>query len=224
MLRRFADVIQWALVVGLTVAVVTVIASRGPRAADEVIPVPVDRLLLKDVSLEGSPNARVALLVFSDFECPYCGVFARDVLPILRKEYVETGKVVLGFRHLPLEAIHPAAVPAAVAAECAGMQGKFWQMHDWLFAQQATLRSLNLKDPELIGGLDTQKFRQCSEEPPLTRLRSDAAAAKALGITSTPAFFLGTVEPTKGGFTVTRTLAGAWPADTYRGTLNQLLK
>src|SRR5215213_6696082 len=74
----------------------------------------------------GSQDARVVLIDFSDYQCPFCGRFYRDTMPQLDREYFKTGKVKYIFRDLPLEAIHPHAFKAAQAARCAGEQGKFW--------------------------------------------------------------------------------------------------
>src|SRR5260221_459521 len=74
-------------------------------------------------------HARVAIIEYSDFECPLCRQFARDVYPLIDAAYIHSGKVKYFFRDLPLP-MHPHALPAARAARCAGEQGKFWEMHD----------------------------------------------------------------------------------------------
>ena len=81
----------------------------------------------------GQKNATVTVVEFSDYQCPFCARHVQQTLPLLRKEYVDTGKVKYVFRDHPLESIHPAAFKAAEAARCGGEQGKFWEMHDKLF-------------------------------------------------------------------------------------------
>jgi protein-disulfide isomerase len=71
------------------------------------------------------------MIEFSEFECPACGRFAREVIPVIQGEYIDSGKVLLAFWHRPLDR-HKRAVPAAIAANCAGAQGKFWPLHDLL--------------------------------------------------------------------------------------------
>jgi protein-disulfide isomerase len=88
---------------------------------------------------KGASGARVILIEFSDFECPYCGRHFRQTLPRIDREYVQTGKVRYVFRHFPLESLHKEAFKAAEAALCAGDQQKFWEMHDRLFAHQDAL-------------------------------------------------------------------------------------
>lgn len=83
----------------------------------------------------GNPNAPVVIIEFSDFECPYCNRFFKETLPQIKKEYIDTGKVVLYYRHYPLP-FHPSATPMAIASECANDQGKFWEMHDKMFKEQ----------------------------------------------------------------------------------------
>ena len=89
-----------------------------------------------DDHVKGDANAPVAIIEYSDFQCPYCRKFYEDTLPTLIKEYVDTGKAKLVYRHFPLE-FHPAALVSAQASECAAEQGKFWEMHDAIFTEQA---------------------------------------------------------------------------------------
>ena len=83
----------------------------------------------------GDKNARVTIVEFSDFECPFCRRYFTDTYPQLKKEYIDTGKVVMYYRHYPLP-FHPLAQPFAIASECANEQGKFWEFHDKIFKEQ----------------------------------------------------------------------------------------
>lgn len=83
----------------------------------------------------GDKNAKVIIIEFSDFECPFCKRFFTDTFPQIKKEYIDTGKVVMYYRHYPLP-IHPLAKPFAMASECANEQGKFWEFHDKIFQAQ----------------------------------------------------------------------------------------
>ena len=86
-------------------------------------------------TLLGNPNATVTILEFSDLQCPFCRSFWRDTLPQLKQQYLDTCKVNLVYRHWPLN-FHPAAIPGALATECAKEQGKFWEMHDKIYSEQ----------------------------------------------------------------------------------------
>lgn len=87
---------------------------------------------------EGSENAPVTIVEFSDFECPFCLRFYAETLPQIKKEYIDSGKVKFYYRQLPIPSLHPMAVPFANAAECANEQGKFWEMHNIIFDKQRT--------------------------------------------------------------------------------------
>ena len=84
----------------------------------------------------GDPKARVTIIEFGDYQCPSCRLFWQDVQPRLKKDYIDTGKVRLVFRDFPVLEIHPEAAVASQAAQCAGDQGKYWEMHDKLFREQ----------------------------------------------------------------------------------------
>ena len=102
----------------------------------------------------GKADARVTIVEFTDYQCPFCSRYVRETYPQLDKEYVQTGKVKYVLRDLPLEAIHPLAMKAAEAAHCAGEQGKYWEMHDRLFANQTELARTDLAKHAQALGLD----------------------------------------------------------------------
>ena len=84
----------------------------------------------------GNPDAPITIIEFSDFQCPFCARFHTQTLPLIMNEYIQEGKVKLVFRDFPIQSIHPNALPASVAAECANEQSKFKEMHDALFENQ----------------------------------------------------------------------------------------
>jgi protein-disulfide isomerase len=147
-------------------------------------PLPDTPLLLGQAPLEGSPKAKAGLVVYSDFECPFCRRFARGALQELRHEYVERGQLSLVFRHLPLTDIHPNARAASEAVSCAAQQGRSWQLHDQLFAASEITKQL-LRDQVKVLGLDEPAFHRClSAEGPQV-VDADLASAHALNVTST---------------------------------------
>jgi protein-disulfide isomerase len=91
-------------------------------------PIPID----KSPSL-GVRTAPIVMIEYSDFECPYCRRFARETLPALTKEYIQLERLLLVFKHLPIDRIHKLATKAAEAAECSAHQGRFWEAHDRFF-------------------------------------------------------------------------------------------
>ncbi|MGC8782504.1 MAG: DsbA family protein, partial [Anaerolineae bacterium] len=146
----------------------------------------------------GNLDAPVKLVEFSDFQCPYCGRHAQQTDPLLEERYIATGKVVAFFRHFPLSQIHPAALPAARAAYCAGQQAPvhFWDMHDWLFANQALWANAanaeaEMRKAALALGVDGGRYDACVKDPQTdARIARDLSDGAARGVEGTPAFFI----------------------------------
>lgn len=142
----------------------------------------------------GRSDARVAVVAFSDYQCPYCRTFHEETYPLLREHYVDTGKIVLAYRDLPLD-FHPMAKEAAVAARCAGDQGHYWEAADLLFESQENL-GVDLYR-EIAGklSLDAAAYLSCLDDPAvMADVRDDAMAAGELGIQGTPTFFVGRID------------------------------
>ena len=150
----------------------------------------------------GDPNAPVTIIEFSDFQCPFCARFHVQTLPSIYEQYIDQGKVKLVFRDFPIQSIHPNALPAAVAAECANEQGKFKEMHDMLFEnqnewnRQETTAALSTfsqyaKEIELEGKI----FESClTNGKHIDEIRKDLDDGREYGVTGTPGFFVGNDE------------------------------
>lgn len=138
---------------------------------------------------KGMLDAPVQLIVYSDFECPFCSKFA-DVLKKIEESYAD--KVVIAFRHYPLRS-HIDAIPAAIASECAAEQGKFWEMHDRLF-QDAKTNSLTIEEYKKNAGeigLNQEAFNKClDEEKYKDAVIASQTEAKEFGVNGTPASFV----------------------------------
>jgi protein-disulfide isomerase len=142
---------------------------------------PVDHVL-------GSEHAPVSVIEYGDFECPMCHL-AVEPVKLLLERY--PSKIRFAFRHFPLEEPHPHALGAAEAAEAAGAQGKFWQMHGELFRHQAHLKEVDLLRHAAAIGLDTVRFRaDLADHIYLQKVREHVDGARALHIRTTPAFFI----------------------------------
>jgi protein-disulfide isomerase len=136
---------------------------------------------------KGPPAAPVTIVEFSDFECPYCSTAEQTVQRVM-KEY--DGKVRLVYRDFPLP-IHANAVKAAEAAQCAGDQGKYWDMHEKLFANQQKLEVVALKGYAKDLNLDQGKFDQCLDSGEKNKVIEESRkVAEKVGVTGTPAFFI----------------------------------
>ena len=135
------------------------------------------------VSIDGAPrlgraDAPIVVVQYVDFQCPYCGTVAREGVPVIIDSHIKPGKVQLIFRHLPLDRIHPMARQAAEVAECAGQQGKFWEMHDVLFKAATPLQSAHFRSLAKTIGLHVPRFQECvSKRETAQRVNVDAAEA-----------------------------------------------
>ena len=195
--------------------------GRHAAPRPEPPPVPDTPQSLAGAELTGDPEARVVLIQYSDFQCPSCRAFANNTWPAIKERYVDPGRVRVGFRHLPLP-IHPHAQRAAMDSECAARQGRFWEMHDMLFAHQSELDDAT--GTVLAGrlGMDLRAFEQCLERDAANHVRTDVDYARALGVAGTPAFLLGTVLP-EGTVRVTHVLIGNQPRARFESILSDLI-
>jgi protein-disulfide isomerase len=194
-------------------------ASRSrPRPVETVHD--VETMLGSTVKDNGTPH--LAVIEFSDFECPYCGAFARDSFARLEKEFVETGKTAYSFRHLPFERLHKFAFKAAEAAECARRQGKFWELHHALFRQQSALSTIDLRNAGRAVGMEMARFDGCLGGEAVQAIRQDQSEATRLNIDSTPTILIGRLIGTA-KVSVLRKINGAQPYSMIAATINELL-
>jgi protein-disulfide isomerase len=136
----------------------------------------------------GAPHAQITLVEYGDFECPSCKQ-AAPVVKLLLEKFAN--RVRLVFRHYPLEEVHPHALGAAEAAEAAAGQGKFWPMHDLLFANQPHLKPQQLRGYALKLELDMVRYdAEISDEVYLQRVREHEESARRSGVRATPTFFI----------------------------------
>ena len=138
--------------------------------------------------VRGNPKARVMIVEFSDFQCPYCGQVEATLKDVLAKHQ---DTVALAFRDLPLTQIHPFAQGAAEAARCAGEQGKFWEYHDLLFGDQGSLDHNGLIAKAAKLQLNAKQFDACiSSEKYKAQIQQDDQEGMRAGVSGTPGFFI----------------------------------
>lgn len=156
-----------------------------------------------DVSVDddpvlGNPGAKVTIIAFSDFECPYCSQAAQAMHDLVKKY---DGKVRVAFRDFPLS-FHKSARRAAMAGGCAHAQGKFWPFHDQMFKNQQALEEKALKTYARVAGLDGEKFDKCLADGTYDKeVDKDMADGQAAGVEGTPTFFING-RPHTGGLSV----------------------
>ncbi|MCR4404579.1 MAG: thioredoxin domain-containing protein [Candidatus Acetothermia bacterium] len=165
---------------------------------------------------KGNPQAKVTMVEFSDYLCPYCAKFATLTLPEIEENYVEAGKVRLVFRHLPVHG--EPSTEAALAALCAHEQGRFWEYHDRLFVislneggKALTAARLRALAGEM--GLESERFDRCLASREYAQaVQADLAEAKRLGVEGTPTFFING-----------RKVVGAQPYEAFRQVIEEEL-
>ena len=183
------------------------------------------RISADDDPIRGDPNAPITIIEFSDFQCPFCARFHTQTLPSLMEEYINTGKVNFVYRDFPIQSIHPNALPASVAAECANEQEKYWEYHDILFEKQSSWSRLDsntaiatfsqfAQDIEL----EMEQFNSClASGKYLQEVQNDLNDGRDYDITGTPGFFIGNDEI---GFVK---LNGAQPFDSFKRIIDAQL-
>lgn len=191
------------------------VKQAGGPAVREKIDVSVD-----DDAFMGNEKAKVTIVEFSDFQCPFCRSFWSGAFQQIKKEYIDTGKVKFVFRDYPLS-FHSASQASAEAAECADDQGKYWEMHDKIFGEQAkqgtgtiTYGVAELKKWASQIGLDSAKFNQCLDSGKYkSEVEKDLADGSAYGVSGTPAFYING-----------KLITGAQPFSEFKSVIDSELK
>ncbi len=168
----------------------------------------------------GDPDAPLTVIEFSDFQCPFCRQHTLDTQPVLDEEFVDPGTVRWVFKHFPVEQSHPQAVASSGAAQCAGNQGKFWEMHDLLFERSSDWANSGV-DEALVTlaeelELDIDQFNACMEdEATYQKILADLNEGGGF-VRGTPTFVV--LYGEEG-----RLIPGALPADQFSAALTQIL-
>ena len=180
-------------------------------------------MVTEDGRIRGRADAPITLLEYSDFTCGYCAKFFQETWPRLQAMYIDTGKVRFVYRDFP-RADRGIGVDAAVAARCAGAQGRYWPMHDRLFSERGRLDSGSLKNHAKAIGLDQPAFDKCfSEREFLESIFRDRQEANRWGFHGTPGFIL---MRTAGGPTEREpaiAIPGAVPFEDFAEEIDRML-
>lgn len=169
---------------------------------------------LKGAPQKGNPDAVVALVEFSDYECPFCIRHFNETMPLIQKNYIETGKILYAFRDFPIDQLHPQAIRAHEAAQCvAGLQSaKFWDMHNRMFGAPSQHTPAALETTAAGLGVDTTAYRECIASGRTTAgIRATGELASSFGANGTPAFFIGLIDKATNQVKITKAISGAVP-------------
>lgn len=207
-------------IVVVAVAVTGWLIYQNTRPIGEIVSVTATPPPNSDGSAIGSPDAQVTVTVFEDFQCPVCKRLHDTIAPQLLAEYVYTGKIRYDYKHLiVISQAGGESWQAAEASECAGEQGWFWPFHDILFANQTGENIGDFTDRRLKAmagrlGLDQGKFDSCLDSNKFdSTVSGDVAAAKQLGLNSTPVTVIPGIQP----------IIGVEPYETYKRAIDLAL-
>jgi protein-disulfide isomerase len=181
------------------------------------------------VNLDGAPmlgqhNAKIGMVEFSDYQCPFCRRFHLETFPQLQKTYIDSGKLVFAIKNFPLD-FHPLAMDAAVAVSCARRQNikVFWDVQGELFSHQDRLGKDFYNELAKRYGLDPKKFSSCmTENKQREGIMQDLKYAQSLGVEGTPTFFIGRLEGDRLVDAVR--VVGAQPARVFARVLDSFIK
>ena len=163
-----------------------------------------------DDPMMGVKDAPITIVQFAEYQCPYCGKAGESIDRVM-EEYA--GKVQMVYRDFPLS-FHPRAVPAAVAANCAGEQDKYWEMHKLLMSNQRALEEGDLVAHAQTLELDMAKWNTCREDPAqAAEVQADMEAGAEAGVSGTPAFFINGIM-----------LSGALPFEQFKEVIDRELE
>jgi len=181
-------------------------------------------LTVDETRMAGNRNASVVLVEFADYECPYCRDFASNTMKQIERDYIDSGRIGFIFHDFPIESSHPHAFSAALAALCAGEQGRLWEMNHKLLAESNALeRDVLFRDAETVK-LDMTKFAGCfADVKTAARLHQGMREASQLGIDGTPMFVLGIRKPGSNTIKGLRMIEGGYPYDVFKATLDMLI-
>lgn len=169
----------------------------------------------------GSKDAELAILEFSDYQCPFCATFHNEIFPSLKKEFIDTGKVQFIYRDYAIS-FHTEAENAAVAANCAGEQHAYFPMQEILFREQEHLGKEAYKKFAEQLKLDVSAFNACmAKEEQRTEVKNDLAYAEELGVQGTPTFYIGRIKDNQ--VVEVKEIVGAQPQEVFTAAIESFL-
>lgn len=221
------------LKIGKTSPSQAIVAPTAPTAAAPTAPAPQPtsaKVSIVDAPVLGDKNAKVTVLEFSDYECPFCKRHFDQTYPLIKKDYIDTGKVKLVFRNYPLPFHEPMASVEANGALCAREQGGdivYYKIHDEMF-KKTTSNGTGLSKDKLWAiaqdlGLNVENFKACVEAEKFKQtIAKDSADGAAAGVSGTPSFLVGKSDAS--GTFEGKILVGAQPYSAFQSAIDEALK
>lgn len=172
---------------------------------------------------KGSPTAKVTLIEVSDYHCPFCRRHMQTTQPQIDSEYISSGKLQYIFIDYPIEQLHPEAFKAHEAANCAGDQGKYWEMHARLFASPTRDLGLLVDQAKQLG-LDGGALKACLDSGKYSKsVRESVARMEQLGVNSTPTFLLGITPAPGQPMKIAKVVKGAVPFAEFKKAIDGMI-
>jgi protein-disulfide isomerase len=172
----------------------------------------------------GSPSAKITLVEVSDYHCPFCRRNTQQTFPQIDAEYIKTGKARYVFADYPIAQLHPDAAKSHEAADCAGDQGKYWEMHGTLFSAAPAHDTATLSSEASSIGLDVTKFKAClASGQHAARIQDSVAQMQKLGIGGTPATLIGLTPAPGAPMTIVGYVYGAKPYPEFKKEIDAAL-
>jgi protein-disulfide isomerase len=177
-----------------------------------------------DTPIRGENTAKVTLIEYFDYQCPFCASFSDETMPQVLTDYILNGRVKFIVRDFPLDSAHPHALQAAEAAHCANDQGKFWPMHDALMGNSDALDRPKLSVYAQDVGLDLASFDKCVDSGKyVAKIKESTAGGMKAGVDGTPTFFLGVTDASGQKIESLQRLEGAIPFSQLKEAIDKLL-
>ncbi len=199
-------------------------AAPAPPAAPTTATASVGHFPIK-----GDKNAKIAVIEFADFRCPFCEKYFTDTAPQIMKNYVDTGKVKYAFRHYQF--LGPASVTAGNAAECANDQGKFWDYHDYLYKNQPSESDTSMYVSDKLTtvattiGVNASQFKSCLDSTKFAQnVTADMNDGQTAGVSGTPSFVIGKLDSAGTKVINGKLLVGAQPYASFQAAIDSLLQ
>ena len=224
---------NWALLAFITAIGALVVSGvtwlQVTRAVDELKASQIElatgpSIDIADAPTLGSDAATVALVEFSDYECPFCIRHFQQTMPRLMTTYIKPGRILYAFRDWPVDELHPQSIRAHEAAHCALEQHKFWEIHTRLFGPPGSHTPELLTGVARDAGLDMAAFATCVDakrsDP---AIRHTSQMAVDLGATGTPTFFVGLLDRRTNTVHVLKPLSGAQPFEVFAQAIDAAL-
>jgi protein-disulfide isomerase len=197
------------------------VGGARPQQQARALPASID---LTGAPFKGSATSTVALVEFSDYECPYCIRHFTQVMPEIQRAYIDSNKIRYMFRDFPIDELHPQSIRAHVAAHCAVEQGKFWDLHNRLFSKAGSHTPDELAARAAESGLNPSAFAACvAADKYSTAIRQSTAFAISLGASGTPFFVVGKFDPKTSQLTSLKSIPGAYPFTQFQQLIDAAL-